>query len=123
MAAAAAAREQAERERRAALEAAARGRQEKQAHADQGKIDKLKEVERTVNTSSHQLPDTSTNHPIPSHSHPLTNNIETPYHFALIQPYRDPLHILVPKTLHMDPQAYPILVSRIHYIVTYDQIT
>ncbi|XP_013165546.1 PREDICTED: axoneme-associated protein mst101(2) isoform X1 [Papilio xuthus] len=55
MAAAAAAREQAERERRAALEAAARGRQEKQAHADQGKIDKLKEVERKKQEQARKL--------------------------------------------------------------------
>uniref|UniRef100_A0A2A4JCH6 Inner centromere protein ARK-binding domain-containing protein n=2 Tax=Heliothis virescens TaxID=7102 RepID=A0A2A4JCH6_HELVI len=46
MAAAAAAREAAEKERRLALEAAARERQEKQAHADLGKLERLKEVER-----------------------------------------------------------------------------
>ncbi|CAH2058396.1 unnamed protein product, partial [Iphiclides podalirius] len=46
MAAAAAAREAAERERQAAMEAAARERMEKQAHADQGKLERLKETER-----------------------------------------------------------------------------
>ncbi|XP_063630312.1 inner centromere protein isoform X1 [Cydia splendana] len=46
MAAAAAAREAAEKERRAALQAQARDRMEKQAHADQGKLEKMKEVER-----------------------------------------------------------------------------
>ncbi|KAF9806618.1 hypothetical protein SFRURICE_012155, partial [Spodoptera frugiperda] len=46
MAAAAAAREAADRERRAALELAQRERMEKQAHADQGKLDRLKEAER-----------------------------------------------------------------------------
>ncbi|CAH2211190.1 jg3592, partial [Pararge aegeria aegeria] len=46
MAAAAAAREAAEKERRAAMEAAARDRMEKQAHADLGKLERLKEAER-----------------------------------------------------------------------------
>ncbi|XP_048000674.1 inner centromere protein isoform X2 [Leguminivora glycinivorella] len=46
MAAAAAAREAAEKERRAALQAQARDRMEKQAHADQGKLEKMKEVEK-----------------------------------------------------------------------------
>ncbi|XP_063373604.1 inner centromere protein [Cydia amplana] len=46
MAAAAAAREAAEKERRAALQAQAKDRMEKQAHADQGKLEKMKEVER-----------------------------------------------------------------------------
>ena len=46
MAAAAAAREAAERERRALLQAAARERREKQVHADLGKLERLKEVER-----------------------------------------------------------------------------
>lgn len=46
MAAAAAAREAAERERRLAMEAAAKERMEKQAHADQGKLERLKEAER-----------------------------------------------------------------------------
>ncbi|XP_063547751.1 proteoglycan 4 [Cydia strobilella] len=46
MAAAAAAREAAEKERRAVLQAQARDRMEKQAHADQGKLEKMKEVER-----------------------------------------------------------------------------
>ncbi|KAI8423847.1 hypothetical protein MSG28_012857 [Choristoneura fumiferana] len=46
MAAAAAAREAAEKERRAAMQAAARERMEKQLHADQGKIERMKEVEK-----------------------------------------------------------------------------
>ncbi|XP_049881225.1 titin homolog [Pectinophora gossypiella] len=46
MANAAAAREAAERERRLAMEAAAKDRMEKQLHADQGKLERLKEVER-----------------------------------------------------------------------------
>lgn len=46
MAAAAAARSAAERERKALLEAAAKERMEKQAHADNEKVERLKEVER-----------------------------------------------------------------------------
>ncbi|XP_068624192.1 inner centromere protein [Battus philenor] len=46
MAAAATAREMAEKERRAAMEAAVRERMEKQANADLGKLERLKEAER-----------------------------------------------------------------------------
>ncbi|XP_045454881.1 axoneme-associated protein mst101(2)-like [Melitaea cinxia] len=46
MAAAAAARSAAERERKALLEAAAKERREKQAHADLGKLERLREAER-----------------------------------------------------------------------------
>ncbi|XP_072946252.1 uncharacterized protein Incenp isoform X2 [Epargyreus clarus] len=46
MAAAAAVRQMADRERKAAMEAALKERLEKQAHADLGKLERLKEVER-----------------------------------------------------------------------------
>ncbi|KAJ2944940.1 hypothetical protein O0L34_g1837 [Tuta absoluta] len=46
MANAAAAREAADKERKLAMEAAAKERMEKQLHADQGKLERLKEVER-----------------------------------------------------------------------------
>lgn len=55
MAAAAAAREAAERERRAAMELAARERQEKQAQADLGKQERLREAERVRTADTHVI--------------------------------------------------------------------